>query len=131
MGFLCSVDNNEDKAKCYHAEIRGGRENKLKVMADFSSSGIWDGHTGVMIDYDYIFDGKELADEFQKWIKYYDESFEEDFSTLKKGTAEKYNKWGRELAKKLKDKMVDLGTGEWEITYQGEDENGVFEIEMI
>ena len=131
MGFLCSADNNEDKTKCQYAEIIKKKENKLKVMADFSSSGIWDGHTGVMIDYDYIFDCKELADEFHKWIMYYDDSFKKDYSTLKEGTAEKLNTWGRELAKKLKDKMVNLGTGKWEIVYQGEDENGLLELEII
>jgi len=131
IGILCSANNNKDKTKCYHAEVKGYKDNKLKVMADFSSSGIWDGHTGVMVDYDYIFDGKELAAEFHEWIKYYDDSFKKDYSTLKEGKAEKYNKWGRELAKKLKDKMVNIGTGEWEIIYQGEDENGIFEPEMI
>jgi len=97
---------------------------KLKVMADFSSSGIWDGETGHMIDHEDLSLDGGLIDEFEKWIYYYSESYKSDYSTLKEGKAEKLNKWGRELAQKLKDK---LGNG-YEITYQGEDENGLLDL---
>jgi len=132
IGFLCSADNNEDKTKCYHAEIKGKKENRLKVMADFSSSGIWDDNTGVMIDYETLCLGdKNIISEFEKWINYYDGCFQTDFYIFKKGKSEKLNKWGRELAKKLKSKMVNLGTGEWEVVYQGEDESGLLDDEII
>lgn len=131
MGFLCSADNNEDKTKCSHAIIKGSKENKLRVKADFSSSGIWNG-SGGMVDYKCLcLDDKELIDEFERWIHYYDESFKKDYTSLKEGKSEKLNLWGRELARKLKNKMVNVGTGEWEIIFQGEDESGLLKPEII
>ena len=41
-------------------------------MADFSSSGIWDGETGVMIDYENLPMSQDLIDKFEKWIFYYE-----------------------------------------------------------
>ena len=95
-------------------------------MADFSSSGIWDRNTGRMVDYDEISIDKELINEFEQWIDYYDECFCEDFSTFKQNKSGKLNKWGKELAKKLKNKMINC-----EIVYVGEDESGILEPEII
>lgn len=102
--------------------------NKLKVNADFCSSGIWN-EAGHMLDYDNLpvpLDN-ELIDEFKRWIDYYDTCFEKDFSTFKPGKSEKLNQWGQELAVKLKEKMGS----DWEITYQGEDESGDWDPKIV
>lgn len=122
--------NHKDKTKYAHAVVKKVISNRLKIMPDFSSSGIWDGNTGVMVDYKYLAIDDALIHEFEKWIKYYENSFENNSFTLKKGRAEKFNKKGRELAKKLKDKK-NMGTGKWKIIYQGEDEIGILKPEII
>lgn len=99
---------------------------KLKVMADFSSSGIWDGETGCMIDHENLPLDDNLIAEFEQWIHYYSESYKKDYSTLKKGTAKKLNEWGKKLAQKLK-----AINKEYEIFYQGEDETGIKDLERI
>jgi hypothetical protein len=79
----------------------------IKVMPDFTSSGIWlfkpnsDGDG--MIDYDELKISKELANEFELWIRYYDTCFKSDYTTFKnKKMADKMNAWGKTLAIKLK-----------------------------
>ena len=98
----------------------------VKIMPDFSSSGIWDLKDGVMVEHEELKLPKKLSKEFEEWINFYDESHKRDFSGLKKGKAEKLNTLGRALAKKIKELYPDL-----RVVYMGEDEKKVFDSEII
>jgi len=85
--------------------------NIIKVMADFSSSGIWECDEkgfGAMIDYCELEISKELAKEFEAWIDFYDTCFEEDYYTFKVGKAKVMNELGLNLAKKLKKELSNV-----------------------
>jgi hypothetical protein len=99
---------------------------RLKVMPDFTSSGIWDADTSHMIDYENIPVSKSLAKQFEEWIEYYDTCFKSDYSTFKKNKSKKLNEWGRELAKKLKAELPKAY-----IEYRGESEKGVLDSEIL
>jgi hypothetical protein len=97
----------------------------INVMADFSCSGIWEAHpefppkkrgVGGMIEYEELKISKELIKEFEAWELHYDTCFKADYSTFKKGKAEKHNKWGKVLAEKLKKELPKT-----EICYWGEE----------
>jgi hypothetical protein len=95
---------------------------KLKVMFDFTSSGIWNGKTGVMIDYEDLKKiPPELIQRFEKWINYFDDSFKSDYYTLKKGRARIANSEGLKLAKELK-KIYP----KYQIEYWGENKKGLW-----
>jgi chloramphenicol O-acetyltransferase len=95
-------------------------------MADFSSSGIWDADTGIMICHEDVPVSKKLANEFEEWIKYYDTCFKSDYTTFKKGKLKKLNEWGRKLAKKLKAEIPKAY-----VEYRGENEKSVLDSEII
>ena len=90
----------------------------IKVMPDFSSSGIWyfnpPERGDSMANYEDLKITKELADEFEQWIRYYDTCFKSDYSTFKnKKMADKMNKWGISLAKKLKKELPEKEIWYW------------------
>jgi len=93
---------------------------KIKVMPDFTSSGIWNDKTGVMIDYEDLPISKQLANEFENWITFYDDCFEEDFTTFKPGKSKEMNEIGMKLAKKLKEELPN-----YEISFWEENESGI------
>ncbi|MDO8640095.1 MAG: hypothetical protein Q7R33_00960 [Nitrosarchaeum sp.] len=47
----------------------------LRVMPDFTSSGIWHNKLGFMIDHEDLGLSKELIVKFEKWINDYDDCF--------------------------------------------------------
>jgi hypothetical protein len=98
----------------------------VKIMPDFSSSGIWDLKDGIMIEHEDLKLSRKLSKEFDEWIYYYDVSHKKDFLGLKKGKAEKLNTWGRALAKKIKKLHPKL-----RVEYMGEDEKTVFDSETV
>jgi hypothetical protein len=59
---------------------------KIRVMPDFCSSGIWDGTTGVMIDYRDLKLPPKLIKEFEHWVNVmYDRpNYKKNYSGLKK-----------------------------------------------
>lgn len=77
--------------------------DKLTVMADFCSSGIWRYETGGMIDFEDLGIPKELIKAFEDWIEFYDDKCHNrpDYS-FKGSMADELNRRGRALAKKLK-----------------------------
>jgi hypothetical protein len=98
----------------------------VKIMPDFSSSGIWNLKDGIMVEHEELKLPKKLSKEFDEWVYYYDVSHKRDFSGLKKGKADKLNSWGRALAKKIKELHPKL-----RVEYMGEDEKIVFDSELI
>jgi hypothetical protein len=86
----------------------------LKVMADFTSSGIWNDEDNVMVDYDELKISPELVKQFEAWIDFYDTCFKSDFFTFKKGKAKKMNEMGMWLAKELKKEMPKVVIYYWE-----------------
>ena len=91
----------------------------IKVMPDFSSSGIWyfdpqeKGDTMIEPDEDLKI-SKELTAEFEQWIDYYETCFKLDYSTFKnKKMAEKMNVWGLALAKKLRKELPETEIWYW------------------
>ncbi len=76
---------------------------KLRVMADYSSSGIWVivptlGFRHGMIDYESLSLPEDLADRFRAWIKMYDNNLIDKHLNL-----EEFDKIGLQLAKDLKE----------------------------
>lgn len=95
---------------------------KLKIMPEFSSSGIWDlDRGGTMVDYDKLKLSESLIEEFEGWIKFYDDSFEGEYDHMKKGS-EYLNRKGRQLARMIKSLFPHAV-----IMYWGEDEKGLLE----
>jgi hypothetical protein len=79
------------------------RKNGLKVMPDFTASGIWDLKTGIMHELEDLCLTGELQHEFDGWIRYYDTCFKKDYTTFKSNKkSDVLNSWGEKLAKKLK-----------------------------
>lgn len=103
------------------------RHRRIKVMADFTSDGIWDMKTGIMISHDELKLPKELCDELYEWMKYYDTCFTSDYTTFGFIRLKKLNKWGREIAVKLRAFLPSIIT----VAYQGEDETGIWKPEII
>lgn len=96
----------------------------LKVMPDFCSSGIWEGHRGVMVDYDEL-PGlpKEIIKHFENWIDFYDVFCHEhkNYSFIKNKQREFIlNYWGLNLARELK-----IVYPEYRIVYVGETFKGM------
>ena len=91
---------------------------RLRVMPDFTSSGIWgedqDGKETCMVDFDELGISKELEQEFEKWIYFYDSCFDKDYSFFKPGKAKIVNETGFELAKKLKREFPNTEIWFWE-----------------
>lgn len=82
----------------------------IKVMPDFSSSGVWYFNPpelgDSMAELEDLNISKELASEFEQWIRYYDTCFKPDYSSFKsKKMTDKMNAWGMALAKKLKKEL--------------------------
>ena len=67
-----------------------------------------------MVDYEELKISKELANEFEQWISYYDTCFKSDYSGFKnKKMADKMNAWGMALAKKLKKELPKKDIWYW------------------
>jgi hypothetical protein len=76
---------------------------KIRVMADFSSSGLWDDDcNGVMIEYEDLGLLTDLITEFEEWIRHYDLNQTSNFDGFMPGKALESQEMGRKLAKKLK-----------------------------
>lgn len=91
---------------------------KLRVMADYASSGIWviDSKFSPwrhgMIEHESLKLPKELAQEFTEWIKWYWQNYEDHKNFDVKG----FNKQGLELAQKLKSFLGE----DYHVEYEGE-----------
>jgi hypothetical protein len=98
---------------------------KLIVMPDFSSSGIWNDHG--MIEFENLNLSEELIKEFEDWIEFYDVECHDylDYS-FKEEMEEELNKRGRELARKLKLLFPDI-----QIMYRGETKKTMIEEIII
>jgi len=91
---------------------------KLRVMADFNNSGIWEiaaapsQERHIMLDYEELGLPQELADKFRAWIesywKYLDDPKHFDFAA--------FNRTGKQLARELK---TFLGK-EYYVEFEGE-----------
>jgi|WetSurMetagenome_2_1015567.scaffolds.fasta_scaffold538318_3 hypothetical protein len=99
---------------------------ELTVMADFCSSGIWKHETGGMIEFEDLNLPLDLIKEFEDWIEFYDcECHDIDLYFIEK-MADKLNKQGRILAKKLKVFLPNI-----KIFYRGENSNDMLKEEEI
>jgi hypothetical protein len=101
---------------------RKGGALKIRVMAEYGSSGIWgfsDPPTTAfrhgMLEHRKLKLPAELSDRFDRWIRFY-----EDQSLLPQTDVAALNAEGLHLAQGLKQ---HLGPG-WHVEYQGEDEQG-------
>ena len=104
--------------------------DKLIVMAEFCSSGIWvyrEDSTGGMIDFEDLNISKELQKDFEEWIRFYDCKCHESrhFSFIDK-KADELNEKGRELAKKLKTELPGV-----DIYFWGESGSGMLDRELV
>lgn len=86
----------------------------FKVMADFSSTGIWDLNTGVMVDYDQSGLPDELINELHQWVLDYARKYtdKETFRVIKE-KSEEFNKRGLELAEKVRKVHKDSKIEYW------------------
>jgi hypothetical protein len=105
------------------------KKKTLMVMADFSSSGIWQCSDnldlgGGMIDFDELKLSPELIKQFEAWIDYYDTCFKSDWSTFKKNKSKKLNEMGLWCAKELKKELPN----NTHVKFRGEDETDMLEI---
>jgi len=75
----------------------------FKVMADFSSTGLWDLDTGIMVDYDQSGLPDDLIIELHEWILDYSRKYtdKETFRILKEKSRE-FNKRGLSIAEKVR-----------------------------
>lgn len=99
---------------------------KLKVMADFCSSGIWDKDTGIMVEYEDLDITEKLCLDFKEWIFFYDNSCPPPRCTLKADHVKALNSLGRSLAVELSRQLKEV-----EVFFVGEDENKMLEEEKI
>ncbi len=98
----------------------------VKVMPDFNSSGIWNNDTGVMVSLDKLDLSPTLQRQLNEWIEYYDNSFENDYTTFKPWRTGILNGWGRRIAVMLKEELKTI-----DVYYIGEDETGMLKPELI
>lgn len=75
----------------------------FKVMADFSSTGIWNLDTGIMLEYDESGLPDDLIKELHSWVIDYTRKYtdKETFRVLKE-KSEEFNKRGLALAEKVR-----------------------------
>lgn len=100
---------------------------KLKVMADFCSSGIWRYETGVMVDFEDSDIPKELIKSFEDWVEFYDSKCHTPrHYAFKEEMAEELNNRGRDLAKKLKIALPNT-----QIFFRGEISGDMLDLEEI
>lgn len=89
--------------------------NYLRLMADYSSSGMWD-KEGVMVDINEIPISNELKHHIQAWVAWYDtysNTYDEDNDkTQHYFDAEIFAAHGLQLAKMLKQELPS-----WKIIY--------------
>jgi hypothetical protein len=77
-----------------------------------------------MIDYDELDISTDLVKEFEQWIAFYEECFDEDYSKFLEGKAVQVNEMGIDLARKLKKELPYMT-----IYYWAENtDNGEFEV---
>lgn len=96
---------------------------KIKVMADFSSSGLWDeDRNGVMIDYEDLGLLTDLITEFEEWIRHYDMIWTKDYHAMMPGKAKENEEMGRKLAKQLKALFPEDHIEFWYENEKAEDE---------
>jgi hypothetical protein len=104
---------------------------RIRIMPDFASTGLWDQTKqpmktcGGMIEYDELKLSRELIKEFKVWIEYYEDSFDSNYS-IKPGRARWFNRIGKGLAQKVKDKFPQTI-----VTYWGETSQGLKKEEII
>jgi hypothetical protein len=99
---------------------------EITVMADFSSSGLWVSNQGHMIEYEDLNLSKELINEFENWIEFYDCKCHTPDLTFKSEMAKEFNTIGKELAKKLKKLFPNM-----KIIYKGETDSGMLNGEEV
>ena len=88
----------------------------IKVMPDFSSTGIWDNtKKGLMIEYEDLRIPPALKLLFIDWIELFEECWDIGYSRMDANKAKKLNKRGLELAKMLKKLFPES-----KVTYVGE-----------
>ena len=82
------------------------KTKKLKVCADFCSTGIWNFKTQSMIEFSELPISIELKERFDDWIWNYDTQFtsKKTYMLLKR-FEKKHNKHGLQLAKDLKKEL--------------------------
>lgn len=103
------------------------KHEKLTVMADFGSSGIWYKNDSVMVDPEDLDLPEDLIKEFDDWIEFYDSKCHTPrHYVFKPEMAEELNSRGRELAKKLKALLPES-----QIFYRGEIEGDMLDPEEI
>jgi hypothetical protein len=91
-----------NKIVYYRMKRRKPSEN-IKVMPDFSSSGLWDENdNGVMIEIEDLDLPPNLVLLFFDWIELFEEGWDRDYSRMDKNKADAMNKRGLELARDLK-----------------------------
>ena len=101
--------------------------DKLTVMADFCSSGIWYKNDNVMVAHEDLDLPEDLIKEFEDWIEFYDRDCHTTRHYHFKGEmAEELNNRGRDLAKKLKALHPDI-----QIFYRGEIDGDMLDHEEI
>ncbi|MBD3261702.1 MAG: hypothetical protein GF334_08510 [Candidatus Altiarchaeales archaeon] len=86
----------------------------VKIMPDFSSSGIWELHGGAMLEYKDLGVPSRLKKQLKDWIEFHDSKCTERPSYLvKPDMAGELNHKGLELAKKVKKIHPDLDVWYW------------------
>jgi hypothetical protein len=100
---------------------------KITIMPDVCSSGLWESKAGVMLEYEDITTTPELIKEIKAWIEFYDRECltrpDYDFVSEK---ALELNDRGLEIAKKVKQLNPDSIVG-----YVGESKNCIFDEELV
>jgi hypothetical protein len=76
--------------------------NGIKVMADYTSSGLWNLETGGMIDFENLKLPSLLIKALKQWIDYYDGCWTKDYSHPIKSKLPRLNNDGRVIARKIK-----------------------------
>lgn len=94
----------------------------IRVMADFSSSGIWNGYDtkrdrGLMIEYEDLDLPPKIRLLFIDWIELYEECWDKGYTKMDKKKCSLMNKRGLKLAKMLKKLWPDKKITYWGETY--------------